>query len=286
MSMSGADNSRAARAARAAARAARRAADLASARAEREIARALASGDRAGHRTVEAVNAAIARRNSIRRAVGIMSDPDDNKDDSSDDSSSSSDDDYDNHNPGANTDPYRNNAMAASDDDNDRESVPDLHPPPYTPTPAAPRAAPRAARPITRLVLAPPRVALPAAPAASPAAAAPTPGPAAVSSRTPSPLTPFVCQDCGRTYNTLGPLKQHMDDRHCGTRCYFPGCTITTHTEEQLLFHFRDHQQEGIDDGMSTLACPWPGCSKSFSRTDTVQRCIKKHNRRAHAGEN
>ncbi|KAI1352349.1 hypothetical protein F5Y01DRAFT_313823 [Xylaria sp. FL0043] len=113
------------------------------------------------------------------------------------------------------------------------------------------------------------------------------PGPTA--SRTPTPAAPqrrqrFACQYCPRAYSSNGPLDRHIQDRHCGTRCYFPGCGRNVSTEDGLLEHFRDHQKRSAAQGFLETECPWPNCGKAYSRRDTVQRCIKRHNREARGG--
>ncbi|KAI0817144.1 hypothetical protein GGR55DRAFT_619222 [Xylaria sp. FL0064] len=110
----------------------------------------------------------------------------------------------------------------------------------------------------------------------------PTP-PTPTASRTPipgpQPPQRFICHYCPRVYNRNAPLDQHIRDRHCGTRCYFPGCGRSFSTEDGLLGHFRDHQRQGAAQSLLQTQCPWPGCGKVCSRRDSVQRCIKRHNR-------
>ncbi|KAI0432061.1 hypothetical protein F5Y09DRAFT_354268 [Xylaria sp. FL1042] len=112
----------------------------------------------------------------------------------------------------------------------------------------------------------------------------PSPAPETGSGSGSGSSSQFSCRYCSRTYDRQAPLTQHIEDRHCGTRCYFPGCGEKFETEGGLLKHFRDHQKEGLDIGLSEVTCPWPECGIEYSRRDTVQRCIKRHNRQAPRG--
>ncbi|KAI1132402.1 hypothetical protein F5Y10DRAFT_293502 [Nemania abortiva] len=96
----------------------------------------------------------------------------------------------------------------------------------------------------------------------------------------PSPAV-FPCDRCSKVFKDKGVLRQHRSDSHVGTRCYFPTCTFTADEELKLRNHFCEHQRDWINRGESETRCPWPGCTKNFSRKDTVQRCIKAHNKRA-----
>ncbi|KAI3336837.1 hypothetical protein HD806DRAFT_474943 [Xylariaceae sp. AK1471] len=106
--------------------------------------------------------------------------------------------------------------------------------------------------------------------------------PSSPSSPTPSPPPRFACRRCPRIYTRKITLEQHIRDRHCGTRCYWPRCGTTTTTEAELLQHPSDHQKHAR--GVLPTTCPWPGCGKVFGRGDTVQRCLKRHNRLARRG--
>ncbi|KAK5634155.1 hypothetical protein RRF57_009869 [Xylaria bambusicola] len=118
----------------------------------------------------------------------------------------------------------------------------------------------------------------------------PTPAPEPTPTPTPTPVPPtpaheptpeptqFVCRRCGKVFMKNSVLKRHVEDRHCGTRCYFPGCGSTTATEHALLIHLTVHQKEAVEQqGLDDTVCPWPGCGKTFSRYDTVLRCLKRH---------
>ncbi|KAI1426572.1 hypothetical protein F5Y12DRAFT_741536 [Xylaria sp. FL1777] len=97
-----------------------------------------------------------------------------------------------------------------------------------------------------------------------------------------NPVRPFVCPRCPQEYEKKSNLVKHCQDRHPGTRCNFPHCGTITATEHELIAHFVLHQQLGESEGLRPEQCPWPDCGKVFSRADTVQRCIKRHNRAAH----
>ncbi|KAI0964739.1 hypothetical protein F4678DRAFT_455005 [Xylaria arbuscula] len=56
-------------------------------------------------------------------------------------------------------------------------------------------------------------------------------------------------------------------------------------SEAALRLHFSDHQKIAVAAGVAAeTECVWPGCGKAFSRCDTVQRCLKRHNLRARRG--
>ncbi|KAI1174934.1 hypothetical protein F4777DRAFT_579524 [Nemania sp. FL0916] len=78
--------------------------------------------------------------------------------------------------------------------------------------------------------------------------------------------------------NSKNQEHRHIMDRHVGTRCLWPGCHATTANETDLLRHLWDHQAPEINRGTLPTECPWPNCGKSFTRKDTVRRCIKRHN--------
>ncbi|KAI0538120.1 hypothetical protein GGR58DRAFT_469557 [Xylaria digitata] len=94
----------------------------------------------------------------------------------------------------------------------------------------------------------------------------------------------FPCRRCDRVYTKECNLKQHIYDRHVGTRCYWPHCGTTTHTELELIEHLKQHQAEAIKQGTKKEDCPWPDCGKGFTRIDTARRCVKKHIIRAPRG--
>ncbi|KAI1815365.1 hypothetical protein GGS20DRAFT_342129 [Poronia punctata] len=94
----------------------------------------------------------------------------------------------------------------------------------------------------------------------------------------------LACRRCGRRYRKRAALSTHMSDAHNGRMCYWAGCGGVSATEADLHAHFRMHQQDAVAAGQSRTACPWPGCDKSFSRGDSVLRCIKRHNRDAPRG--
>ncbi|KAI0103217.1 hypothetical protein GGR51DRAFT_573393 [Nemania sp. FL0031] len=101
---------------------------------------------------------------------------------------------------------------------------------------------------------------------------------------TPAPAL-FTCRHCGSSScQTKSALEQHIKDRHIGTWCYWPGCGFTTNAESGLIKHFIEHQRQAIGAGVAREKCPWPNCPKTYSRQDTVQRCIKRHNREAPRG--
>ncbi|KAI0396736.1 hypothetical protein F5Y17DRAFT_78839 [Xylariaceae sp. FL0594] len=112
------------------------------------------------------------------------------------------------------------------------------------------------------------------------AAAAPRASPSQPSAAT------LTCRRCGKMYARQAALTCHMQDTHVGRMCYWPGCRggILT-SEAQLLEHFLNHQRQAIAAGtVAPVECPWPGCGKTHTRRDTVQRCIKAHNRAAPRG--
>ncbi|KAI1117965.1 hypothetical protein F5Y14DRAFT_447375 [Nemania sp. NC0429] len=92
------------------------------------------------------------------------------------------------------------------------------------------------------------------------------------------PVPVFHCPNCPKLFTKHSTMQTHIADRHVGMRCYFPGCGVTTNTELGMIEHFLQHQRLAIEGGGEPTVCPWPGCGKNFSRKDTVQRCIKRHN--------
>ncbi|KAI0876015.1 hypothetical protein GGS24DRAFT_514698 [Hypoxylon argillaceum] len=94
------------------------------------------------------------------------------------------------------------------------------------------------------------------------------------------------CHHCGKPYENKRALGTHIRDRHVGRICYWPGCGYTAATEWDLTDHFHEHQREAIRFGIDKKRCPWPGCTRALvhTRSDTVQRCIKRHNRLAPRG--
>ncbi|KAI1159801.1 hypothetical protein F5B18DRAFT_635390 [Nemania serpens] len=93
------------------------------------------------------------------------------------------------------------------------------------------------------------------------------------------------CRHCPKQFNSKWVLKQHVDDRHVGMRCYWPGCGTTTPSETCMIRHFHRHQSHEIENGAEPTVCPWPGCGNRYSRRDSVQRCIKRHNSHAPRGQ-
>ncbi|KAI1132399.1 hypothetical protein F5Y10DRAFT_261107 [Nemania abortiva] len=88
----------------------------------------------------------------------------------------------------------------------------------------------------------------------------------------------FTCRLCRKRYAKNNSLSLHFADRHVGTRCHWPGCGFRSVGETGLLHHFQQHQRDAIENGVARETCPWPACGKTFSRGDSVQRCIKRHN--------
>ncbi|KAI1117966.1 hypothetical protein F5Y14DRAFT_447376 [Nemania sp. NC0429] len=122
----------------------------------------------------------------------------------------------------------------------------------------------------------------PEVPAEDPAAT-----PAAENARNPieeEQERPFHCSQCPKAFAKRSVLVRHIGDRHVGCQCYWPGCGTRALTDWDLTAHFWQHQREAVEQGADPVACPWPGCTKSFSRRDTVQRCIKQHNASAPRG--
>ncbi|KAI0103220.1 hypothetical protein GGR51DRAFT_561904 [Nemania sp. FL0031] len=95
----------------------------------------------------------------------------------------------------------------------------------------------------------------------------------------------FVCQFCNKLYTKKAVMNQHVMDRHVGKRCHWPGCGFTAATEPGLLQHFHKHQRDAVAQGVPKKKCPWPNCPKTYSRGDSVQRCVKRHNMEAARGQ-
>lgn len=109
-----------------------------------------------------------------------------------------------------------------------------------------------------------------------------------VASSTPTPQAAaqarqLRCWHCvtSKNYKEQYALTLHIRDRHVGRVCHWPQCGTTTNSEEELLAHFSQHQKDAIAGGLESVVCPWPNCAKRLSRRDSVQRCIKRHNRAA-----
>ncbi|KAJ8123651.1 hypothetical protein O1611_g9542 [Lasiodiplodia mahajangana] len=92
------------------------------------------------------------------------------------------------------------------------------------------------------------------------------------------PATRYPCPSCKKLYKKKSVVATHVLDRHVGTKCYWPGCGFTTATEAELCRHFCKHQRDAVEKGVAGKKCPWPDCPKTFSRGDSVQRCVKRHN--------
>lgn len=95
---------------------------------------------------------------------------------------------------------------------------------------------------------------------------------------------PFQCSHCSKVFTKNIILKAHINDRHVGRVCHWPRCGTSAFTEHGLIQHFLEHQHRANAEGVDPRVCPWPGCGKKFSRKDTVQRCIKRHNNKARRG--
>jgi hypothetical protein len=93
-----------------------------------------------------------------------------------------------------------------------------------------------------------------------------------------TPSNSFPCNACEKVFTNKRTLKTHVSDRHVGTQCHWPGCGYTTTDELNLIHHFHEHQRDAVEQGFDKKKCPWPGCPKTYSRGDSVQRCIKRHN--------
>ncbi|KAJ8109518.1 hypothetical protein ONZ43_g6112 [Nemania bipapillata] len=96
-----------------------------------------------------------------------------------------------------------------------------------------------------------------------------------------APEERFPCDHCSKVFDKKRTLSTHKLDRHVGTQCRWPECGYTTNNEVHLLNHLREHQRIAVGQGFDKKTCPWPGCEKVYSRSDSVQRCFKRHNARA-----
>ncbi|KAI1170831.1 hypothetical protein F4777DRAFT_594563 [Nemania sp. FL0916] len=92
-----------------------------------------------------------------------------------------------------------------------------------------------------------------------------------------------TCRRCQRICPSEQALKRHMEDRHVGRYCYWPGCGTRTATEADLINHLiEEHQHWTIElkiAGEIRLLCPWPGCSKTFARKEWIHSQREKHAR-------
>ncbi|KAI1416697.1 hypothetical protein F5Y13DRAFT_205534 [Hypoxylon sp. FL1857] len=95
----------------------------------------------------------------------------------------------------------------------------------------------------------------------------------------------FTCPVCNKSFKNKGAIRQHTLQVHIGTKCYWPGCSVTTESEPELNAHLKEHNDDPSPDGR--YKCTWPGCDKTYAFADSLTRHARQHNSEAReAAEN
>ncbi|KAI1843770.1 hypothetical protein JX266_010029 [Neoarthrinium moseri] len=87
----------------------------------------------------------------------------------------------------------------------------------------------------------------------------------------------FDCDECRATFKNRHTLKQHSEQVHVGTTCYWPKCNKEFDNEKEVKSHFWEHWDPRLNNN-KMYKCNWPGCGRYFARKQQVGRHFSMHN--------
>ncbi|KAI1416696.1 hypothetical protein F5Y13DRAFT_186314 [Hypoxylon sp. FL1857] len=94
----------------------------------------------------------------------------------------------------------------------------------------------------------------------------------------PQPSEKFICPTCKKSsFKDIECFRRHLRQVHIGTRCYWPGCAITTATEARLNEHLRGHNDGGAPQSNGLFRCNWPDCGRDYKTAESLARHTRSH---------
>ncbi|KAI2784969.1 hypothetical protein F4815DRAFT_454952 [Daldinia loculata] len=86
----------------------------------------------------------------------------------------------------------------------------------------------------------------------------------------------FPCTICPYVAQSQPNLNEHNRYNHIGLDCLFQGCNVRETSETGLRAHIAS--AHGNVDAVNGLhRCPWENCTRSFSTTTSLYRCLYFH---------
>ncbi|KAI1211422.1 uncharacterized protein F4807DRAFT_466689 [Annulohypoxylon truncatum] len=86
------------------------------------------------------------------------------------------------------------------------------------------------------------------------------------------------CPQCNKVFKTKATYRQHSQSVHIGTKCYWPGCSLTFSSERELNKHLKEHNTLASNgDPQNMLTCNFPGCGKVCTMAEIVARHLRRH---------
>ncbi|CAG2104727.1 unnamed protein product [Medioppia subpectinata] len=92
-----------------------------------------------------------------------------------------------------------------------------------------------------------------------------------IATHTKGHTKPFVCDICGKGFQSKLHLNTHRRAHTETIRCSWPGCETVVASEDTMRDHYNTHTKAIVYE------CLWPGCEKTF-----LQRTSYVHHKRTH----